>query len=270
MVDNEEKTYTVTLSSEDKTEYGYKASCPVAVAEMTYDVTAVVTIDGVAQSIPDSYSAQKYANVILNNENNFREKYIAAENGQGRNGEQRYNDLVTLVQTMLDYGTKAQIVFDRDKEHPANEGTDYFNDETYPVTSNMITVTEENMDMDLSAYGLRYKGSTVVYLSETSIRHYYYVDNWDSFNNIKNSVTFDGAAVTYTEKDDAIYFEKKGVSASNLDTPYTLTIKDKSCKLSVNDYIRHCLESTKVSDNTKALVKATYRYNVAANAFFEV
>ena len=126
------------------------------------------------------------------------------------------------------------------------------------------------MDMDLSAYGLRYKGSTVVYLSKTSIRHYYYVDDWDSFNEIKDSVTFDGAAVTYTEKDDAIYFEKKGVSASNLDTPYTLIIKDKSCKFAVNDYIRHCLESTKVSDNTKALVKATYRYNVAANAFFEV
>ncbi len=270
IVDSEEKTYSVTLNPEDKTEYGYKASCPIAVAEMTYDVTAVVTIDGVALSIPDSYSAQRYAKVILNNENNFRETYIAAENQKGRNGEQRYNDLVTLVQTMLDYGTKAQVVFNRDTEHPANEGTDYFDDETNPVSANMITITEENMDMDLSAYGLRYKGSTVVYLSETSIRHYYYVDDWDSFNMIKDSITFDGVAVTYTEKDDAIYFEKKGVSASNLDTPYTLTIKDKSCKFAVNDYIRHCLESTKVSDNTKALVKATYRYNIAANAFFEV
>ena len=126
------------------------------------------------------------------------------------------------------------------------------------------------MDMDLSAYGLRYKGSTVVYLSETSIRHYYYVDDWESFNEIKDSVIFDGATVSYTEKDGAIYFEKKGVSASNLDTPYTLTIKDKSCKYAVNDYIRRCLESDKVTDNTKALVRATYRYNVAANAFFEV
>lgn len=269
-VDGEEKSYSVILTQEDKTDYGYKATCPVAVAEMTYDVTAIVTIDGVLQSIPDTYSAQKYAKVILNNENNFREKYIVAENGQGRNGEQRYNDLVTLVKTMLDYGTKAQVVFDRDIEHLANEGTDYFNDESYPISTDMITVTEENMDMDLSAYGLRYKGSTVVYLSETSIRHYYYVDDWDSFNKIKDSITFDGVAVTYTEKDDAIYFEKKGVSASNLDTPYTMTFKDKSCKYAVNDYIKHCLESDKVSDNTKALVRATYRYNVAANAFFEV
>ena len=269
-VEDVEKTHSVTLSSDDKYDLGYKASCPVAVAEMTYDVTATVTIDGVTQSIPDTYSAQKYAKVILNNENNFREKYIAAENGQGRNGEQRYNDLVTLIQTMLDYGTKAQVVFNRDTEHPANEGTDYFNDETYPVTSDMITATEENMDMDLSAYGLRYKGSTVVYLSETSIRHYYYVDDWDSFKKVKDSITFDGVSVGYTEKDGAIYFEKKGIGASDLDTPYTLTIKDKSCKFAVNDYIRHCLESTKVSDNTKALVKATYRYNVAANTYFEL
>jgi len=237
---------------------------------MTYDVTATVTIDGVVQSIPDTYSAQSYAKVILNNENNFRETYISAENQKGRNGEQRYNDLIALVKTMLDYGTKAQVAFNRDIDNPANDGTDYFNDETYPVSADMITATEENMDMDLSEYGLRYKGSTVVYLSETSIRHYYYVDDWDSFNKIKDSVTFDEVSVGYKEKDGAIYFEKKGVSASNLDTPYTLTIKDKSCKFAVNDYIRHCLESTKVSDNTKVLVKATYRYNVAANAFFEV
>ena len=267
-VDNKENTYDVTLSSEDKTDNGYKASCPIAVAEMTYNITATVTNDGVVQGKADTYSAKKYAKVILNDEYNFKNKYILAENNKGRDGEQRYKDLVALVQNMLDYGTKAQIVFDRDTEHPANDGTDYFNDETYPVTSNMITVTEENMDMDLSAYGLRYKGSTVVYLSETSIRHYYYVDDWDSFNKIKNSVTFDGVSVGYTEKDGAIYFEKKGVSAANLDTPYSLTIKDKSCKFAVNDYIRHCLESTKVSDNTKALVKATYRYNQAANEYF--
>ena len=126
------------------------------------------------------------------------------------------------------------------------------------------------MDMDLSEYGLQYKGSTVVYLSETSIRHYYYVTDWDSFNKIKDSVIFDGAAVGYTEKDVAIYFEKKGVSAPNLDTPYALTIKNKTCKYSVNDYIRRCLASDKVSDNTKELVKATYRYNVAANTYFEI
>ena len=268
-VEGTEKTYSVTLSSDDKYDLGYKASCLVPAAEMTYDITATVSIDGIALTNTDTYSVQKYAKAILNDDNNFRTLFIASENKKGRNGEQRYNDLITLVQTMLDYGTKAQVVFDRDTEHPANEGTDYFNDETYPVTSNMIAVTEENMDMDLSEYGLRYKGSTVVYLSETSIRHYYYVDDWDSFNKIKGSVTFDGVSVSYTEKDGAIYFEKKGVSASNLDTPYTLTIKDKSCKFAVNDYIRHCLESTKVSDNTKALVKATYRYNVAANAFFE-
>ena len=51
---------------------------------------------------------------------------------------------------MLDYGTKAQVIFDCDTEHPANEGTDYFNYETYPVTSNMVTASEENMDMDLN------------------------------------------------------------------------------------------------------------------------
>lgn len=269
-VDGTENTHSVTLSANDKYELGYKASCPVAVAEMTYDVTATVTIDGVVQSVPDTYSIQKYAKAILNNENDFKNKYIAAENNKGRDGAKRYDDLITLVQTMLDYGTKAQITFNRDVNHPANDGTDFFADAAYSVSPDMITVTEENMDMDLSEYGLRYKGSTVVYLSETSIRHYYYVDDWDSFNAIRNNVIFDGVAVTYTEKDGAIYFEKKGVSASNLDTPYTLTIKDKSCKFAVNDYIRHCLESDKVSDNTKALVRATYRYNVAANAFFEV
>ena len=269
-VEGTKKTYSVALGSYDKYELGYKASCPVPVAEMTYDVTATIIVNDIPLDHTDTYSAQKYAKVILNNEDSFKDKYIAAENKKGRNGEQRYSDLITLIQTMLDYGSKAQIVFNRDTEHPANEGNEYFSDEDYPVSADMVTVSEEKMNMDLTEYGLRYKGSTVVYLSETSIRHYYYVDDWDCFNKIKDSITFDGETVTYTEKDDAIYFEKKGVSAPNLDTPYKLTFKDESCKFAVNDYIRHCLESDTVSDNTKALVRATYRYNVAANVFFEV
>ena len=269
-VEGEEKTYSITLGSDNKFDIGYKASCPVPVAEMTYDITATIVIDGVALSNTNTYSVQKYAKAILNNENDFMNKYIAAENEKGRDGAKRYDDLITLVQSMLDYGTKAQITFDRDVEHPANEGTAFFDDTTYPVSADIISVTEENMDMDLSEYGLRYKGSTVVYLSETSIRHYYYVDDWDGFNEIKDSVIFDGATVSYTEKDGAIYFEKKGVGAADLDTSYTLTIKDKSCKYSVNDYIRRCLLSDNVSNNTKDLVKATYRYNIAANAFFEI
>ena len=68
------------------------------------DITATLTI-GNEQVASDTYSARQYANIILKDED-FRTRYI------GQASEDKYNQLVTLVKTMLDYGSKAQIRFD--------------------------------------------------------------------------------------------------------------------------------------------------------------
>ena len=65
-----------------------------------------------------------------------------------------------------------------------------------------------------------------------------------------------------------IYFELKNISATDISSPFILKIGESEYQYSVLDYVRACLESSEVSEATKALVAATYRYNSMANAFF--
>ena len=257
-VDGKEKTHSVTLTAADKTSCGYKASCPIAVAEMTYDITATLTI-GETTAATDTYAAVTYANVILN-DGTFRTNYIA------KKGETNYNQLVTLVQTMLDYGSKAQVRFDRNTEHLANGGNDYFTSE--------VNIPAGAVDMDeyLGDCGLEYVGTSVVYLSETTLRHYYRIVDPSKFTDeIKNGITFDGEAVTCGVKNGMIYFDKKDIAASQLDTEYVICINGHEYHYSALDYsaLAYSSDDKPYSDSiTKQLAAAVYRYNQAANAYF--
>ena len=136
------------------------------------------------------------------------------------------------------------------------------------VTPDMITTEPSDMTANLEQYGLEYVGTTIVYLTETSMRHYYTITDEDLFNAVKDEITFGGASVDFTEKNGQIYFEYKGIPAKELGTPLTFKIGSDEYRYSVLDYVRACLKSTKVSENTKLLVAATYRYFIAADAYF--
>ena len=257
MVEGTEKKHSVTLTADDKGYKGYyKATCPVAVAEMTYDVDAVLKLAG-EQVDTDTYSVRQYADVILS------EDYSSSYTGTGAKS---YENLERLVKTMLDYGAKAQKQFKRNTGNSANKGIEY---SMADVDSEMITTVPDDMESGLSTYGLEYSGTTIVYLSKTSLRHYYTITDQDKFDTVKNSITFDGEKVGYTEKDGMIYFEKTNIAAPDLDTLYTLNIGESSYDYSVLDYVRECLDSDDVPHNTFLLVSATYWYSQAANAYFD-
>ena len=257
-VDGKEKTHSVTLTSADKTSCGYKASCPIAVAEMTYEITATLTI-GKAAVEADTYSAVTYANVILTDDS-FRTRYIEQTSAT------KYNQLVTLVQTMLDYGSKAQVRFDRNTEDLANGGTDFFNDE--------VNIPNGASDMEeyLIDCGLEYVGTSVIYLSKTTLRHYYRIVDPSKFTDeIKNGITFDGEAVTCGVKKGMIYFDKKDIAASQLDTEYVIRINGHEYHYSALDYsaLAYISDDTPYENSiTKQLAAAVYRYNQAANEYF--
>ncbi len=265
-VEGNTKTHSVTLTAADKTDNGYKATCPIAVAEMTYEITATLKLSD-KTAATDTYSAVQYADTILTDDS-FKTSYIA------QNGQTQYNSLTKLVKTMLSYGARAQEQFDRDignladkKLTPADfESPYYYDPET--VTVEMISANGSDMYAGLESFGLEYKGSTIVYLTETSIRHYYKITDQTAFDAIKGNITFNGAAVDYTKRNGEIYFELKNVAAPDLDSPYILSINGTEYSYSVMDYAKACLLSDKVSDSTKALVAATYLYNQAANTYF--
>ena len=256
IVNKAEKTHTVTLTEEDKTVNGYRAAVPVAVAEMTNDVTATLTIGG-KQVDTDIYSVKRYGDTVLTD--SFMEEYLQTHTHSD------YEKFSTLIKAMLDYGTKAQLEFNRNVRHLANKGVDYTMED---VSGEMITTTPSDMDSGLESYGLQYEGSTIVYLTKTSLRHYYSVTDQERFDAVKDHITFDGEKASAIKKGGMIYFEKKDIAAADLDTPYTLTIGENSYDYCVLDYVRECLNAEDVPAATYMLVSATYWYNQAANAYF--
>ncbi|MBQ1899260.1 MAG: hypothetical protein II163_08850 [Ruminococcus sp.] len=251
------KAFTVEPLALDPNGKGYYiATCRIAPAEMTYAITATLTIGG-EEKMTDTYSAKQYADYILS------EKYAATYTGTGAKS---YANLKALVETMLDYGSRAQVRFNRNPDDLANGGS-YIDHTDDPVS---ITPTGSDMAEGLETCGLAYIGTTVLLLTQTSIRHYYTITNQAAFDLIQDSVTFNGAPVSYTEKDEEIYFELKNIPASQLDTPYTLHIGDGDYDYAVLDYVSSCLAKTgeQANPKTQALVTAMYYYNKAANAYF--
>ena len=256
-VEGNTKTSTDTdLSYDNDTGY-YIATCHVAPAEMTYDVTAVLNI-GDEEKETDVYSVKKYAYTIINSEK-YRTEYI------NKYGEIKYNKLVALVRAMLDYGARAQLAFDRNIANLANNGVYTFNDE---VTPEMITSTHSDMTENLDNYGLSYQYTTVVFQTGAALRHYYRITDKDKFDAVKDGITFGGIKAEPINKGNLIYFELANISAENLGVQYGLIIGTNTYSYSVIDRTKSLLES---DDDTKFknLAKAVYYYNRKALEFSE-
>ena len=267
-VNGKEKTHSVTLSSADKTSNGYKASCPIAVAEMTHEITATLTIGETAVATY-TYSAVTYADKILN-DNTFRTNYIA------ENGKTKYDQLVTLVKAMLDYGAKAQTKFNTNTDNLANaglknaDGTEYVTDSS--ISSASITSTHSDMENGLDEYGLAYEGTSLLYLSRTTLRHYYTItDTNKTAESVIAEIEAANSGWTGGTKGSYIYFEMPNIGADDLATAHTLTINGKTYSFSALDYSKGVLEIYEAHKgftyNDAELARATYLYAEAAKTY---
>lgn len=243
----------------------YKASCPVAAAEMTYDVSATLSIGGETVET-NSYSVAKYASTLLIDAD-YYDKFMQDHASLGKDGaNNEYNKLIMLLLSMEEYGSSAQLYFDRNTSLLANGGYHLFEDlEVKPESINPIP---QDMHEGLEEYGLRYDGSTLVYIGGTTLRHVYTVTDQTKFDAVKNSITIDGEPVAPVQYSSTqVSFEKTNIVASKLDHEYTLQIGDSAYRYSALHYCRRVMEK---SSNSKMqeLARMTYIYNQAANDYF--
>lgn len=245
----------------------YRASCPVAVAEMTYDITATISIEGFDAEVSDVFSAEEYADFILTDEE-FINAYKVKE------GTEKYNKLANLVKSMLDIGGKSQLKFDRNTGKLANRKLTSSDPESvyyYTVPEGEIydiPYEIEDMTQGLSDFGLEYNGFSVVYLSGTSLRLYYKIKDAEAFDSVKDDITYNGEKAAYTVKGSGIYFEIKEIAAPDLDRNYVLSINGTDYTCSVLDYVFACIHSDRTDENMKDLAIATYMYNLAAEEYY--
>ena len=237
----------------------YKATCHLPAAEMAYNIHATAYIDGVEHWDTDRYSVKEYGMELVN--------------GNGS------DEVKNLAKAMLNYGAMAQILFNRanadfglaNAELSAADQSAIFADSDETVADNIkdaikaANTDETKPRTNMSGQnptGLEYAGSSVVFLTTTSLRHYYRITKDDY------AKTADNAAFKFNvENDKYVYFERTDIPAAELDEFQDFEIDGKHYYYSALDYSRNVLLNPSSSDAEKNLARATYLYNQAANAY---
>ena len=230
---------------------------------MSYSISATAYIDGIEHWDKDSYSVREYCMDIVN----------SADGTFGAN----HGLLVTLAKKMLSYGAKAQLVFDRcdvvlaDSGLSASDqviGTVSLSDFDAAVASEPKNSgkTKTRMRDGTDSFGLEYFTTTVVFLTKTSLRHYYLVSGSGS-HATSYYINDEPGAKNLTAKDEFLYAEIPDIPAAELDVLQNLSIGGNDYYLSVLDYAKAMFGGGKTQAE-KDLGAATYWYNNAANAFF--
>ena len=251
---NKTAEHTVSAQDYDSASGYYRVQLSVAAAEMSCPVTLTYQVDGEENVRSDVFSVRDYADVILDSNSDFSMGYIAA------NGEEKYDILVDLTKKMLDFGSKAQTRFGVTDVPLANEGVDYTMN---PVTPYHIKAQKTDMITDLHKYGMDYIGTSVLFLSGTTLRHNYVISDKKLFEQVKDTANFD-----FVDKGTRICFELKNIPAAQLDVAKAFTLGDTVYRYSVLDYCKLVIADEDKPQVDRELCMATYWYNDAAKAYF--
>ena len=248
--------YRTVADSEGSHTY-YIAKCIVPAAEMAYNIHATATVNGDLHWDKDVYSVKDYCMDLID----------VTEDP----------DLVDLAEKTLNYGTKAQILFNRENadlgladSRLTQAKREAIANEMSGVTTTDIrkTINEQNNNVPKSnmniapADTLQYAGSSLVCLNTTSLRHYYRITG-EGYPTTADNFTF------HNEKDGFIYFEYVNIPAPLLDEFIPFTVNGITYRYSALDYVGNTILSATSTNEEKELARSLYLYNTAANAYFD-
>ncbi len=221
--------------------------CDVAAAEMSCPVHITASING--QSFETTYSVQEYGNVILAPESAY---------------SQELKDLVTA---MLNYGTTAQNRFGIHPENPAN-GVSSYHPESVSSDAFTAAVKAANGDAEasdlregLEGTGLSFYGASLVYLTKTTLRLNYKVEDETAFNSLEGREAFH-------ERGSYVYLEVVGIGAPEMAKLQSFSFGGKTYRYSPLDYARETVENPNATQASKDAATALYWYYTAAKNYF--
>lgn len=217
------------VSVSDGKEY-YVFSCEVSAKEMDDEITAKMISGNNVISPEYTYSVKKYADTLLDGDYSTEAK--------------------NLVNSMLSYGSYAKAYFSNDNLTASTE----LNSVTTDVLADYAGQTSGTL-----SDGMKYYGSSLLLESDTTLRHYFRVEDGTDVN----GYNFSG------NKGNYYYIDINGISAENLDATYTSAIGDYVISYSPMSYAYAALRSDSASDSLKNVVKALYLYNQSANAYIK-
>ncbi len=216
----------------EKTDGLYKFTCKVAAKDMAKDIEFYINDD-----VKATVSVSDYLTELKNTE-----------------GED--TPLANLVTAMKTYGTAADKFFNGGNVNPVDSVT----------ADNLSAYTFTKND---APEGISYYGSSLILKSETTVRHYFQLEEGKNIENFKFYVDDADEPVTPVEKQGYYYIDITNISADKLDTAHTVKINETTvisnyCALS---YAKTVLSSGTADNNLKNLVKTLYLYNQKAYSY---
>ena len=246
------KTSEVSILKGTKRQYGdgyvYGYSCEVTSTQMTGTVTAKVVLSDGTESDEFPYTVKEYADIVIANKNN----------------SEAFAKATPLVKAMLNYGSYSQQFFQYDDSIFANvDLTDAEKDVSEVTAADLEQFVAIKSGKEK---GLVFQGSTLVLKSETSIRHYFSVEDGYSISDF--TFQCDGKTLTPVASGKMYYVEIPNIASGDLDTMYEVTVGGFSIKYSALTYAYNKLVKTDTEEALQNLCRAMYLYNQAANTYF--
>lgn len=211
--------------------------------QMPSDINAKVVLSNGECIFEETYSVKKYCDATL------------AESESETN-------LTSLMKALLIYGGYAQIQFKHNEDNLAYK--DLVSHDVSDVSADVFT--PYTMETSGSEEGLTYNYSTLALDSLTTINHYFTIGEAHTIGDYEFKMGDE--ALTPIKRGSRYCVQISDIASNKLDEAYTVTVGGFDITYSAFSYAERVMSGTSEVDDLTNLMRAMYKYNQAANAYF--